>query len=132
MRGRKPKQESRSTEIRQRLVEWSQTPASARPSLRALARELGTTHQLLGHYLDRLEEWLREKDLESFRANAKSKNIPLTPALENRYLAWLRRIEARQARERARAAKRARASLGRLSAAGIICQCLPTDSAKRS
>src|ERR1700730_1729737 len=47
MRGRKPKQESRSAELRQKLIEWKQTPESSRPSLRALARELGTSHQLL-------------------------------------------------------------------------------------
>jgi hypothetical protein len=28
-----------------------------RPSLRALAREIGTSHQLLAHYLKGLEEW---------------------------------------------------------------------------
>jgi hypothetical protein len=54
---RKPKYESRATEFRQRLVVWKQTPASMRQSLRALAGELGTSHQLLAHYLDGLEEW---------------------------------------------------------------------------
>jgi hypothetical protein len=57
MRGRKTTQESRATEFRQRLVAWNQTPKSLRPSLRALARELGTSHQLLKHYLDGLEKW---------------------------------------------------------------------------
>ena len=36
---------------------WRETPAAHRPSLRELARELGTSHQLLKHYLDGLEEW---------------------------------------------------------------------------
>jgi len=36
---------------------WKQTPESLRPSLRALARALGTSHQLLQHYLDGLEKW---------------------------------------------------------------------------
>jgi hypothetical protein len=57
MRGRKPNQESRSTEFRQRLIAWKQTPESARPSLRALARELGTSHQLLAFYLQGLKKW---------------------------------------------------------------------------
>ena len=36
---------------------WKQTPKSMRPSLRALAREIGTSHQLPEHYLKGLEEW---------------------------------------------------------------------------
>jgi hypothetical protein len=103
--GRKPKRESRSEEFRQTLAEGQQAPAAFRPSLRTPARELGTTHQLLSHYLATLEEWRREKDLEEFRAKAKAKNIFLTPEIEERYLAWLRRIEERQARDAARAAK---------------------------
>jgi hypothetical protein len=55
--GRKPVQESRSTEFRQTLIAWRQIPAAARLSLRALARQLGTSHQLLKHYLDELEKW---------------------------------------------------------------------------
>jgi hypothetical protein len=55
-RGRKRKPESRSAEFRRRLIPWKQTPVSLRPSLRALACELGTSHQLLKHYLDGLEE----------------------------------------------------------------------------
>jgi hypothetical protein len=57
VRGRKPKLESRSPEFRQTLIGWKQIPESVRPSLRALARELGTSHQLLKHYLDGLEKW---------------------------------------------------------------------------
>jgi len=57
MRGRKPKQESRAAEFRRSLLAWKQTPESLRPSLRALARKLGTSHQLLKHYLDGLEKW---------------------------------------------------------------------------
>jgi hypothetical protein len=55
--GRKHTEESRATEFRQRLIAWKQTPESSRPSLRALARQLGTSHQLLKHYLDGLEKW---------------------------------------------------------------------------
>ena len=46
MRGRKPKQESREPEVRARLAAWKQMPEDARPSLRVLAREFGTSHQL--------------------------------------------------------------------------------------
>ncbi|SRR5579885_1452363 len=108
MRGRRPKQESRGAEIRIKLVEWKRTPVSLRPSLRALARELGTSHQLLCHYLASLEQWRREKELRAFRAKAKAKNLTVTPAVERRYLDWLRKIEEQQARDAARAAKAAK------------------------
>lgn len=107
IRGRKPKQESRAAEIRARLAEWKQMPEFSRPSLRALARELGTSHQLLNHYLFTLEERDRGRELRAFRSKAKAKNITLTPAVERRYLAWLRKIDEEQAREAARAAKAA-------------------------
>jgi hypothetical protein len=103
--GRKPAQHSRANEFRQKLIEWKQTPESLRHSLRALARELGTSHQLLSHYLSTLGEWRREKDLERLRAQAKAKSLTLTSEDEKRYLAWLRKIEKRQAGDAARAAK---------------------------
>lgn len=118
MRGRKPKYESRAAEFRQRLVAWKQTPESMRPSLRALARELQTSHALLQHYLDGLDEWLREKLLEPFRANAKAKGLTVTPALEKRYLAWLQKIEKQQERSRAMVAK---AMPGLCKTAGVPC-----------
>jgi hypothetical protein len=105
MRGRKPKQQSRSEEFRKALIAWKQTPVAIRASLRALARELGTSHQLLGHYLSALEEWRWEKELQVFHAKAKAKNLTVTPAVERRYLDWLRKIEGRQVRDAARAAK---------------------------
>jgi hypothetical protein len=96
-RGRKPKRKSREAEFRQRLIEWKRTPAAFRPSLRALARELATSHQLLTHFLSGIEEWDRESNLERVRANMKKKNVTLTPAAERCYLLWLRKIEIRQA-----------------------------------
>jgi hypothetical protein len=57
MKGRKPKQDSRANEIRARLMEWKEKPESARSSLRALASELLTSHQLLSHYLEGLDKW---------------------------------------------------------------------------
>src|ERR1035438_8030118 len=85
MSGRKPKQESRSAEFRQRLIAWKQTPDSLRPSLRALARQLGTSHQLLKHYRDGLEKWrykerYRKAKMESeeIRARANAEGRPMT------------------------------------------------------
>jgi LmbE family N-acetylglucosaminyl deacetylase len=82
MRGRKPKHESRSGEFRRRLIAWMQTPESSRPSLRALACELGTSHQLLTFYLKRLEKWKGEeywRQAREIRARAKPENRVLTP-----------------------------------------------------
>lgn len=100
MRGRKPKQESRAEEFRQRLIAWKQEPVRSRPSLRALAAELGTSHQLLKHYVDGLEKWKRDKDLERIRASAKAKGVRLTPEYEEEYLAWVKGIDDREAQER--------------------------------
>jgi hypothetical protein len=98
--GRKPKQASRSAEFRERLIAWQKTPVRLQPSLRALASELGTSHQLLKHYLDGMEKWKRDRDLERLRANAKAKGIVVTPMLEEKYLAWVRDCEEREAQER--------------------------------
>jgi hypothetical protein len=82
MRGRKPTQESRAAEFRQRLIAWKQTPESSRPSLRALARDLDTSHQLLKHYLGGLEKW-RYK--ERYReANAEADRILARAIVEDR------------------------------------------------
>jgi hypothetical protein len=82
MRGRKRKQESRGAEIRARLAEWKRTPETSRPSLRALARELGTSHRLVGHYLKRLEKWQGEeyfRQAKRIRARALAENRLSTP-----------------------------------------------------
>ena len=85
MRGRKPKRESRATDFRQSLIAWKQTPVLARPSLRALACQLSTSHQLLKHYLDGLEKWQHKermckakKESEEIRARAKAEGRPMT------------------------------------------------------
>ncbi len=44
-------------EFRRALVPWKLTPKSSRPSLRTLACELGTSHQLLAFYLRGLDKW---------------------------------------------------------------------------
>ena len=81
MRGRKPKLESRGPEIRARLAAWNETPEYSRPSLRKLARELGTSHQLLGAYLQRWEKWQAsqyERRVVEIREHAALENRPLT------------------------------------------------------
>jgi hypothetical protein len=86
IRGRKLKLECRSAEFRQRLIAWKQTPESARPSLQGLACELGTSHQVLEHYLKGLEEWQykerfrqAKKALEGILARAQAENRFITP-----------------------------------------------------
>jgi hypothetical protein len=91
LRGRKPKHDTRETEIRARLAEWKQMPEFSRPSLRALARELGTSHQLLVHYLKRLEKWQGEQYFRQAReilARVEAENRVLTPWEEQQAYAW--------------------------------------------
>ncbi len=81
MSGRKSAQESRATEFRPKLMEWKRTPQSSRPSLRALARELGTSHQLLAFYLSGLGEWRAKeywRQAREIRARAMDENRDLT------------------------------------------------------
>jgi hypothetical protein len=80
--GRKPARESRATEFRQRLIAWQQTPESSQPSLRALACELGTSHQLLQHYLDGLEDWQCKERCR--RAKQKAEEIQARAKAEGR------------------------------------------------
>ena len=53
-----------------------------RLSLPALARELGTSHQLLRHYLIGLEEWQRQEGYR--KANREAEEIRARVAAENR------------------------------------------------
>jgi DNA-binding transcriptional MocR family regulator len=87
--GRKPTHESRATQFRKRLIVWKQTPEFLRPSLRELARQLGTSHQLLQHYLAGLEAWkakerynrakeMAQKKADEARARAKAENRKMT------------------------------------------------------
>ncbi len=94
MRGRQPKPESRATVIRMRLAEWKQTPEFSRPSLRALARELGTSHQLLGYYLKRWHEWEGRQYLhkaEAIRDRATAESRPMTQWEQQQAFVWSRR-----------------------------------------
>lgn len=81
MTGRKPKAESRGTEIRASLAEWKQMPRFSRPSLRALARELGTSHLLLTFYLKNLHRWQSKgywRQAKEIRARANAEDRALT------------------------------------------------------
>jgi hypothetical protein len=76
-----PTQESRATEFRHSLTAWKRTPESLRPSLRALACELGTSHQLLTFYLKRLDQWQANdywRQAREIRARVKTENRLLT------------------------------------------------------
>ena len=103
MSGRKPIRESRATEFRRRLVAWKQTPEWLRPSLRALACELGTSHQLLKHYLDGLEKWRYKercrkaiKESDQILARAMVEGRPMTQSEEQEHHAHV--IAAMRAR----------------------------------
>ena len=86
MRGRKSKQESRADELRQRLITWKEIPESLRPSLRALAAEIGVSHQLLSFYLKDLEEWQCKERYRSAKKRTleKADRIRARVAAENR------------------------------------------------
>jgi hypothetical protein len=87
VRGRKLVGESRAAELRQRLISWKAIPESSRPSLRALAHELGTSHQLLKHYLDGLEKWQSLEYLReaiAIRSRAIAEDRPITQWEEQR------------------------------------------------
>jgi hypothetical protein len=95
MKGRNSNQESRAQEFRQRLLVWKQIPESARPSLRELACQLGTSHQLLKHYLGGLEKWQckeryakAKRAVEEIRARAVAEDRPLTAYEEQQVRAW--------------------------------------------
>jgi hypothetical protein len=70
-KGRKPANESRTEAICTRLVSWSQASEGQRPSLRVLAKELGTSHQLLSFYLDDA----LEPTFQRLEAGAKAGNL---------------------------------------------------------
>jgi len=94
MRGRKPKKESRATEFRERLLAWKRIPESSRPSLRALARGLGTSHQMLAHCLTGLEKWQADeywRRAKEIRAIARTNGRSMTPWEEEQSRALDRR-----------------------------------------
>lgn len=81
-RGRRPADESNAVAIRTRLASWSREPEAQRPSLRALAVELGTSHQLLSFYLKGLNDWQKEeyrRQAKAIRDRADAEDRPMTP-----------------------------------------------------
>jgi hypothetical protein len=93
VRGRKPKAQSRGTEICVKLAEWKRVPESSRPSLRALAYALGTSHQLLGFYLKNLHKWQSKeywRQAMEIRARANAGDRPLTYQEEQQVCAYNR------------------------------------------
>jgi len=68
--GPKPKEESRATELRQALIAWKQIPEGSRPSLRFLALQLRTSHQLLTHFLNTIDEWGLEERIRLAKERA--------------------------------------------------------------
>jgi len=93
MRGRKPAAESRGSEFRARLAEWMRKPEFSRPSLRALARELGTSHQLLSFYLKNLHKWQSKqywRQAKAIRARANAEGRDLTQQEEQQFYAYNR------------------------------------------
>jgi hypothetical protein len=87
--GRKPADESRTEAIRTRLVSWSQVPEGQRPSLRVLAKELGTSHQLLSFYLKGLNRWRRKEYLRKAQ-EIRDKGLGMTWTDEQQALAYKR------------------------------------------
>jgi hypothetical protein len=87
-RGRRPTYESRALEFRQELVTWKRMPESSRPSLRALARKLNTSHQLLTHYLDGLDEWIYTERIRASKklAQEQANEIRARASAENRQM----------------------------------------------
>ncbi len=80
-RGRKTASKSRAAEIRTKLLAWRQTPESQRISLRELARETGTSHQLLSFHFQRLDKWQMneyQKKAREITARASGENRPMT------------------------------------------------------
>jgi hypothetical protein len=72
-------------EFRERLAAFKRTPVRLRQSLRAVARELGTSHQLLSHYLntwDKCEGKEYKRRALQIRAGARAEERDLTPSEE--------------------------------------------------
>jgi hypothetical protein len=80
-RGRKRVGETRAAEIRAKLAVWRDEPELGRRSLRALAGELGTSHQLLSFYLRGLDKWLERqcrRKADEIRARAETEDRLMT------------------------------------------------------
>jgi len=91
--GRKPASESRVGEIRAKLAAWKQTPEPQRISLRALAAEIGTSHQLLSFYLRQWDKWqMKEykRKSQEICARAEAENRTMTNQEQAQVVAYKR------------------------------------------
>ena len=128
-RGRKATGQSRAEEIRVRLLAWKQTPEPQRISLRAVGRELGTSHQLLGHYLTNWEKWQAKeyrRQAKQIRVSAGTETHPWIVAEMQRQAQGLEKAAfqsmigsvlddaLRQLKRKARGGKLSRGELGML------------------
>jgi hypothetical protein len=76
-----------------KLAEWKRLPESSRSSLRAMGRELGTSHQLLSFYLKNLHEWQSKeywRQPKEIRAQAKAGDRALTQQEEQQVYSYNR------------------------------------------
>jgi AraC-like DNA-binding protein len=134
-RGRKPYSESGAAEIRTKLSAWKQTPEPQRISLRALARELGTSHQLLSFYLKQWDKWQAKeyrRKANDIRARAEAQNRDLSQWEESQVAAYRRAsfrclldsalndVLPRWLKELREEAKRGKLSKGQLRVAKIL------------
>jgi hypothetical protein len=91
--GRKPASQSRAGEIRAKLLAWRHTPEAKRVSLRALASEIGASHQLLSFYFRRLDDWQMkeyEKKAQEIRSRVIAERRSITPEEQKRCDAYAR------------------------------------------
>jgi hypothetical protein len=89
--GRKPADKSHATAIRTLLLSWCQEPEEQRPSFRALAEELGTTHQLLGFYLKGLDKWQKQechRKMEELNNRVQAENRLMSPVEQAQMVAY--------------------------------------------
>jgi len=82
--GRRLASESRSSEIRAKLLEWRRTPLDQRVSIRTLGVQLGVSHQLLSFYLKGLDKWQREEERKGYKL--KAQEIYDRAKAEHRYM----------------------------------------------
>jgi hypothetical protein len=81
-RGHRLANESNVTAIHSRLASWLREPEDQRPSLRALAIELSTSHQLLSFYLKGQNDWQQKEYKRRAKAiidQAHAENRFMTP-----------------------------------------------------
>jgi hypothetical protein len=91
--GRKPACQSRAPEIRARLIAWKQTPEGRRSSLRALAAQIGTSHQLLSFYLRQWDKWQAkefQRIANDIRARAEAEERTMTSEERAQVVAYTR------------------------------------------